>query len=119
MWQQLRVAGGLLSKFTCFGGNCGCSTTSQCEAANGMSGASCNTASHLCMCDAVACKVGEVCLKEGNKAVCSCNGSAACVSGSICCPSAGCVNPQTDKANCGGCGRACSQAQTCVGGSCV
>ena len=111
------LQGGTLSKFSCAEGKCGCSTASQCEAANGLSGVSCNSALHLCVCEGSTCKQGEACSKEGPKALCSCNGGAACPTGSICCGT-GCKNPLTDEDNCGGCGRSCGPAQTCNNGAC-
>lgn len=112
------VQGGMLSKFSCFGGSCGCSSGLQCEGSNGMSGVSCNTANHVCQCDAATCNKGEICIKSGPNAVCSCNGAAACSAGSTCCNS-GCVNPMTDVNNCGGCGRKCGLGQLCSNGTCV
>ncbi|MCE7892211.1 MAG: hypothetical protein DYH12_21335, partial [Sorangiineae bacterium PRO1] len=111
--------GGLVSKFSCFSGACGCSTTAQCEASNGLSGVSCNTTSHLCVCAGTTCKLGEACIKSGPDAVCSCNGGAACSTGSLCCPGAGCVNPLTNLDNCGGCGRKCGAGKSCSNGQCV
>ena len=41
----------------------------------------------------------------------------ACQIGGICCGGA-CVDPNTDHANCGGCGKACSAITVCTGGTC-
>jgi hypothetical protein len=43
---------------------------------------------------------------------------AGCPGTLLSCP-AGCVDPQTDPKNCGGCGQLCNALQSCVGGSCV
>jgi hypothetical protein len=50
--------------------------------------------------------------------ICSCNGGGDCDGGQICC-SSGCKNPWSDEANCGACGHACGDGQTCMGGNCV
>jgi hypothetical protein len=105
------------TKFTCFSGNCGCSTTTDCkyDTANQVA---CNTTSHLCVCGSATCKTGEVCVKSGGSANCSCNGLAACAAGSTCCYS-GCANLQTDTLHCGNCYTTCLTGQTCSGGQCI
>ncbi len=110
--------GGISSKFTCFSGQCGCSSTSQCESSGGINGASCNTATHTCVCSGASCRPGEVCGKQGGTSICRCNGGGACASTQVCCAS-GCASLSNDPQNCGVCGKACSTGQSCVGGICA
>lgn len=60
--------------------------------------------------------------EAGSKA---CASHLTCDAGECVCPSAGevdcagaCVDPATDVANCGSCGNACSEGQSCVAGKC-
>ncbi|MEZ4391795.1 MAG: hypothetical protein R3A48_11915 [Polyangiales bacterium] len=50
--------------------------------------------------------------------VCNTSGSCVCASGNSLC-SGRCVNLQTDRNNCGACGRACATNAACVSGVCV
>ena len=63
-------------------------------------------------------KVDEECQSSlGSGAVCK-DGACSCGGGTTMCGSS-CVATQTDKDNCGACGKACPSAQSCVGGTCV
>jgi hypothetical protein len=110
------VAGG----FTCKAGICGCTTAEQCRSVSSLPAVGCDTVPGLCVCNGTSCASGEFCNKAGNMPVCSCNFGAACAGGQTCCQTpAGCFYLQTDGNNCGACGRACKQAQTCQNGTCV
>ncbi|MDC3953641.1 hypothetical protein [Polyangium jinanense] len=86
---------------------CGCNTNNECGG-----GGTCNGGTGLCACLLTTCAAGEVCGAVG----CSCNGGAACGANMLCCQSpAGCVNPYTDAANCGACGRECPTGFVCGG----
>ncbi|MFO0631105.1 MAG: hypothetical protein U0325_36515, partial [Polyangiales bacterium] len=50
---------------------------------------------------------------------CSTSGTCECASGTACGTPVACVDLQSDRYNCGGCGRACSTAQRCCAGMCV
>jgi hypothetical protein len=78
----------------------------------------------------IACPAGQTC--SGG----TCSGSPACGPGRqgafcdpdagltavglplLCCPGYGCLDVLGDRNNCGSCGRACAEGQTCDGGSC-
>ncbi len=84
---------------------CGCTTNPTC----GTMG-TCSTG--ICSCSGTACGMGENCVAGA----CSCNNGASCGAGTLCCQSpAGCIDPYTDAANCGGCGRACPAGFVCTG----
>lgn len=78
----------------------------------------CETATHICTCNAQKCAPGETCDKLGANAVCACNSGPACTDKQVCCPT-GCKYVDTDEANCGGCNRKCGPGQTCTNGTCV
>ncbi len=89
----------------------------------------CDTATGACvpcMPDSGACGVGEVCVASGGTFACvsGCNTASDCpVDGgatAIACCSQACTNPDTDRSNCGGCGKACAggMTATCVAGAC-
>jgi hypothetical protein len=81
--------------------NSGCDTpTSCCQTCNVPIGGDCDATGALCCGDAVC--QGEVC---------------RCPAGRIDCGGA-CVDPETDRRNCGGCGRVCAEGQACVDGAC-
>ncbi|MBK7579821.1 MAG: hypothetical protein IPI67_06390 [Myxococcales bacterium] len=110
--------GGVSSKFTCFSGECGCSTAAQCLTEATLTGVSCDAALHRCVCGAGTCGVGEVCIKQGGSSTCACNGVSKCTGSTTCC-STGCKNLSSDPANCGVCGLICSSSTTCQAGKCV
>jgi hypothetical protein len=41
-----------------------------------------------------------------------------CAGGDTCCTTSGCVDTQNDPRNCGACGAACPEGETCAGGQC-
>ncbi|MBK9262557.1 MAG: hypothetical protein IPM54_22475 [Polyangiaceae bacterium] len=92
-------AGALMQK------QCGCSNNPSCG-----SGGSCSA--NRCSCGGTQCGIGENCVGG----TCSCNGGASCGASMLCCQNpAGCVDPYTDAANCGACGRACPSGFVCGG----
>lgn len=111
--------GGVSAKFTCFSGACGCSTPAQCLSDSTLTGVSCDTASHRCVCGSTTCGVGEICVKQGSSSTCACNGVAKCTGSTTCCAATGCKNLASDSANCGVCGLACATGKTCQAGKCV
>ncbi len=64
------------------------------------------------------CPMGDSCVSGQCTAPMSCNGGPVCTGVDQCC-SSGCVNIDTDPANCGGCNRPCPPPGTCVGGGCM
>lgn len=63
---------------------------------------------------------GTACTSGAGAGTCDGNGNcvAGCPSGQVLC-SGICVNEQTNPSNCGQCGNACFQGETCVGGQCT
>lgn len=104
---------------SCINGLCNCNGSSRhCVSVGSTAGVLCE-ASGVCSCEGMLCAVGETCKFETAKNVCSCNGGAACTSGQTCCQTpAGCFDLQSDAANCGGCGHACTVNFACVAGVC-
>jgi hypothetical protein len=97
------------ANWSCVRGDCGCTGSGQC----GTRGF-CEPNLGSCRCLSGRCQLGESCQNDA----CSCNGDVACNTGELCCPDTGCVDPNTDAQNCGGCGRACPSGQSCTDGSC-
>ncbi len=73
------------------------------------------------------CGVGEICTASGGSFACvsGCNTASDCpaVDGgakAIACCSQACIDPDTDRSNCGGCGKVCAggTTATCVAGAC-
>ncbi|MCU0692575.1 MAG: hypothetical protein MUF54_14335 [Polyangiaceae bacterium] len=103
--------------FSCKAGLCVCDQDEDCMLSTNAS-AVCRVTSGVCACERQQCNPGEQCAKDGRDLECRCNGGAACSGGQTCCSSPiGCVDLQTDAANCGACGRACG-GTTCTNGTC-
>jgi hypothetical protein len=101
--------------FVCSNGQCDCNSRNDCGNGNGV-----QCVDDLCQCDLAACRPGERCrdAAAGAKA-CSCNGSTeGCLPSELCCATGGCTDVQSNAANCGACGRACSAGFTCAAGAC-
>jgi hypothetical protein len=100
---------------SCQGGACRCTSSTDCS---DRAGPTCNT-NRNCVCSGTECQPGEKCARSGSNFLCRCNGGATCIAGTVCCyqPN-GCVDLQSDAANCGACGWACPAGQGCVGGVC-
>jgi hypothetical protein len=93
-----------------------------------------NVCLHTPVADATACGPGQECCggscyvacPDGTSrtlptCVCVCGSDAECdavAAGSICCPT-GCADPDSDRFNCGACGRICPECQACAAGSCA
>jgi hypothetical protein len=104
--------------FVCLQGACACTSDAQCETA---AGGTCDTSTGVCSCNGEAgapCQPGEACRRYHGTDECSCHGGAACAAGQTCCDAGGCVDLQTDANNCGACGNACPNGQTCTAGQC-
>ena len=74
-----------------------------------------------CLVDA-HCPLGQACARLGTASLCAhgCSDDTRCPTGQKCCGAA-CVDPLTDAANCGACGRACTPsgaAGVCLAGAC-
>jgi hypothetical protein len=103
----------------CSNNRCKCDNKSQCGGGTN----SCDTGTGLCTCDTSGvCVSGETC--DGSKN-CVCNPpplsgpGTPCSAGETCCHTpAGCFNLDTDVANCGACGRACTPGFICDAGQC-
>jgi hypothetical protein len=80
-------------------------------------GLACNAESHRCTgCSTDAdCLLGTIC--ESAVCVPSCVSDAGCPSGFSCCAGE-CKSPLSDPSQCGGCGKACVGAQSCINGHC-
>ncbi|MFO0609879.1 MAG: hypothetical protein U0324_42365, partial [Polyangiales bacterium] len=96
----------------------GCTANAQC--AGDPRGPVCDVATGRC----VECVAATDCPSPGftcqsNRCVRSdtCNGGPLCPTGQACCAE-GCVDPQTDRNHCGGCGSVCNALETCVAGRC-
>ncbi len=104
----------------CFICGAACPTGSTCQ-----SGACLTAAGAVADCGDGGCPAGETCLAPFGCVLDACasgtTAKACAIPGAInlgrCCGDA-CVNPGGDNSNCGGCGIACSSAQTCVFGYC-
>lgn len=84
---------------------CGCTTNPTCG-----TGGTCNGT--ICTCNGTMCGIGENCVGGA----CSCNNGTTCGPGMLCCQMPmGCVDPYSDAANCGACGRACPSGFICTG----
>lgn len=85
------------------------------------------TAGQACECGTgPACTGSQICTNTGTGYACQTDcgggGHGPCAAGSLCCgtgTAATCVMTQTDDANCGSCGHACTTTQTCQAGHCV
>lgn len=100
--------------FVCHNGQCGCDFKNDCGNGNGV-----ECVDDVCRCDLVACRPGERCRDAQGSKACSCNGSlVGCLANELCCSAGGCTDVQSNSANCGACGRACSAGFICVAGAC-
>ena len=63
-----------------------------------------------------ACTNDEVC--NADTSACMCGSGPGCVDGRSCC-GASCIDTQSDRNNCGGCGTMCTGAQVCLDGRCT
>jgi hypothetical protein len=113
-----------------------CVEVSSDDANCGACGASCGAAESCargaCLpddCPGTACDALSVCYQgactERSCVGVTCEGGKQCSQGTCVCPtgrltcSGACVDPLTDEAACGGCGRACGAAETCAQGACL
>ena len=116
-----------------------CGTAGECAAnacAKGVCGAECAAAGGVCpaakpVCCAAGCtntatdaancgRCGDACAPGGDRCQggeCFCGQGAACAAGSAApdCCAEGCTDTETDSANCGECGEACTAPETCGG----
>ena len=97
----------------CIQSLCSCDDNAPCS----KSGASGTCTNAVCSCGGATCVAGETCEKVQGSDTCRCLGSTNCSAGQVCCPGSGCKDLQTDKDNCGACGRTCSQS--CSNGVCT
>lgn len=113
---------------TCGGGNpgtpgiCGCTAESAATTCTGKCGVVANNCGQGVNCTLLCagCCDGGTCLAGTADNACGRNGVACgiCPAGADTCCNRGCVDTETDEANCGSCGNACAGGEVCTGGVC-